>query len=635
MSQVPQKPAVQKTSGTMLLSRITPLVRDFVRDLRNARSPQQALEAIHTLLEVLQGPCWSVLTVQEFQTEKVVAQVGDPPEGWASAGFSAACSEIAATTGVRQMELGRNASTLRACIYVQCERQDLWEGIAPLLELASGEVLDLLEQEQQSALQQAHEATLAQLKSIMDNAPIGLALMDHQLRFLLINQKLADYNNKTVQEHLGRTMNEVYPGNEGLADQYFRQVLTSGQPVLDVELESRRYPGRYWLAHYFPVRTPQGTLLGVGCTVQDITDRKNIEHVLQESEQRFRQMADTAPVMVWMSSLDGDTAFYNKHWLEFRGRSSEQELGTGWMEGIHPEDLHGCLEIFAHNAEQQTAFEMEFRLLRHDGQYRWIVDRGVPRFTEAGVFLGFIGACIDIHDRKLAQESLEELMGVQKRFVADAAHELRTPLTSIQGNLDILFRYDRIPKQEQQEILRDVQREATRLGRLVHDMLQLARGDAGAALREEEIDLKRVVLNAWREIERISNQHEFVLGPLDPVTTIGDADRLMQLTLILLENAVKYSPDGGRISLSLTATEDQVHLLVQDTGQGIGAQDLPRVFERFYRADQSRHRSEDPGGTGLGLPIAKWIVEGHGGRIWIESEPGKGTTVHTVLPLQE
>jgi len=227
-------------------------------------------------------------------------------------------------------------------------------------------------------------------------------------------------------------------------------------------------------------------------------------------------------------------------------------------------------------------------------------------------------------------DSIETAYRLQQRFVADASHELRAPLTAILGNLDLLRRRRDIPEEERQEALEEAQREAARLSRLVADLLALARADAGMPLVLRPLDLDAVVLEAFKEARALSAEHEFVLEPFEPVRVAGDGDRLKQLLLILLDNAIKYTPSGGRITVGLRGDGDRAEITVRDTGVGIPPEDLPHVFERFYRADPARSR--DPGGTGLGLPIARWIVEQHEGDITLESEPGRGTTVRVLLP---
>ena len=228
--------------------------------------------------------------------------------------------------------------------------------------------------------------------------------------------------------------------------------------------------------------------------------------------------------------------------------------------------------------------------------------------------------------------SIEAAYQAQQRFVSDASHELRAPLTAIQGNLELIRRHPEMPPPDRDEALAEAEREALRLTRLVADLLALARADAGVTLRHETVDLDAVALDAFRSARQLARDQELALDTLEPVQVIGDADRLKQLLLIVLDNALKYTPSGGRVTMGLRQCAGGGEITVQDTGVGIAAEDLPRVFERFYRADPARSR--DAGGTGLGLPIARWIVEQHRGAIHIDSVPGQGTTVTVSLPAQ-
>jgi signal transduction histidine kinase len=227
--------------------------------------------------------------------------------------------------------------------------------------------------------------------------------------------------------------------------------------------------------------------------------------------------------------------------------------------------------------------------------------------------------------------SLEGAYRFQQRFVSDASHELRAPLTAIQANLELLQRHPEMTEADQSEALTEASRESTRLTRLVADLLALARADVGIPLRRARVDLDAIVLDAFGSARQLAQGQTLTLNPFEPVQICGDADRLKQLTLILLDNALKYTPPYGEVSVGLRRDGDEANLMVRDTGVGISADDLPHVFERFYRAD--RARSRDPGGTGLGLSIADWIVQQHGGRIDIDSDVGEGTTVTVRLAV--
>jgi two-component system, OmpR family, sensor kinase len=228
-------------------------------------------------------------------------------------------------------------------------------------------------------------------------------------------------------------------------------------------------------------------------------------------------------------------------------------------------------------------------------------------------------------------DSLEEAYRSQQRFVADASHELRAPLTAIQANLELLERQSDMSPAERKEALREADREAARLARLVADLLALARADAGVPLRRQPLELDRVLLDALGEARHLTKGQTIEVGGIEPVELFGDSDRLKQLILILIDNALKYTPSSGKITASMRRVGERAQIVVQDNGVGISASDLPHVFERFYRADPAR--GHDPGGTGLGLPIAKWIAEQHRGSISISSEPGEGTTVIISLPI--
>jgi signal transduction histidine kinase len=239
-----------------------------------------------------------------------------------------------------------------------------------------------------------------------------------------------------------------------------------------------------------------------------------------------------------------------------------------------------------------------------------------------------IGSLIEAFNQTL--ERLEILFTSQQRFLADVSHELRTPLTVIKGNVDLMRRM----KSLDEESLTSIDQEARRLTRLVGGLLLLAQAESGSvSLNIKPVELDTLLLEVFQEMKVLAGEKiEVHLTEIDQLQVNGDRDRLKQVLLNLVGNAIQYTPQGGDVFLSLGKVAEQARLIIRDTGPGIPANDLPHIFERFYRAEKSRTRGKTTG-FGLGLSIANWIVDKHGGRIEVDSKEGQGTTFCIWLPL--
>lgn len=227
-------------------------------------------------------------------------------------------------------------------------------------------------------------------------------------------------------------------------------------------------------------------------------------------------------------------------------------------------------------------------------------------------------------------ERLERVFQTQQRLLADVSHELRTPLTTIRGNVDLMRRMGGADP----ESLAIIEEEVERMTRLVGDLLMLARADAGGLpLERKPVELDAVLFEVYRQVNLLEKSVEVTIAAVDQACVMGDADRLKQLVLNLVDNAIKYTPPGGHVSLSLSKRDGWASIQISDTGVGIPPEDLPYIFDRFYRVDKARNRGQ--GGSGLGLSIAKWIAQVHGGDIEVASQVGQGTTFTVILPLVE
>lgn len=388
-----------------------------------------------------------------------------------------------------------------------------------------------------------------------------------------------------------------------------------------------------------PIRDMSGSIIGAVLIFRDVTEQREAQLALEESEKRFRAMADSAPVMIWVSGPDKLGVYFNKPWLEFTGRTLEQELGNGWLETIHPDDYERCITICTTAAEQHKEFHMDYRMRRADGEYRWVQDHGIPRFSADGEFEGYIGSMIDITEKKIAYEleqqariRAEEANSLKMKFLAMISHELRTPLTAIKGFTSTLLSEDvQWSETDQKEFIRIMDEEADRLTGLVEQLLDVSRLQAGnLSIDPKPHNLNDIVRSAAAQLNAVTIQHDLLIDlPPDLPPVQADANRVVQVIVNLVSNAVKYSPPYTRIIVSASHKADAVQVDVIDAGVGIPESEREHVFEAFRQLD----RKLSSQGAGLGLAICKGFVEAHNGRIWIQGGIDKGTCVSFTLPV--
>jgi PAS domain S-box-containing protein len=372
--------------------------------------------------------------------------------------------------------------------------------------------------------------------------------------------------------------------------------------------------------------------------------RRRVEAALRESEAHFRIVADTTPIMIWRSGVDKKCDFFNLPWLRFTGRSLEQELGDGWTAGVHPDDLPGCLNTYTTAFDAREPFEMEYRLRRFDGEYRWVFDTGIPRLEPNDVFVGYIGSCLDITDRKQAERALEETHAELSRvsrltalgeFAASIAHEVRQPLTAIMINATACLREierGKLDVEETRAALLDVVDASQRAEQVIQRNRELFRHHTVQALplHINAVIREAVVLTA----NRLKNGQVTLTTTLaDGLPTIrGDRIELEQVLLNLIANSVdaleRVEAVVRRIHISSSLDGDQsVKVAVTDNGVGLVDVDVQRMFTLSYTTKAT--------GTGVGLSISRSIVEAHGGRLWAEDNPQGGATFAFTLPSSD
>ena len=360
---------------------------------------------------------------------------------------------------------------------------------------------------------------------------------------------------------------------------------------------------------------------------------------LSESDARWRALADAAPVLIWTADAQGRRDWSNRQWLQFTGRTLEEQMADGWLEGVHADDVERVLATCRRHFAARQPFTVEYRLRRHDGTYRHVLDNGAPRLAPSGEFLGFIGSCLDITERYEAERAVEEASRAKSEFLTTMSHELRTPLNAIGGYAELLEMELRGPVTEaQREDLRRIRRNQQHLLGLINDILNYSRIDAGRVPYQFEAVALDPVLAALREMiepqaRAKSLSYEYL--PCDSSLRVRvDVEKLRQVVLNLLSNAVKFTPAGGTVSLrGVDGADGRVLVVVRDSGPGIPTDKQAIIFEPFVQL--GRTLSAGAEGTGLGLAISRELARGMGGDLSVRSEDGDGAEFLLELPKAE
>jgi two-component system CheB/CheR fusion protein len=360
----------------------------------------------------------------------------------------------------------------------------------------------------------------------------------------------------------------------------------------------------------------------------DITERKRAIEAIAESEKRFHALSDNAPVMIWMTDADKNCNYLNQTWLSFTGKDINDELGKGWYKGIHPEDLEGFLAIYDDAFENHKPFKTDYRLRRHDGEYRWILAHGVPRFVNSHTFAGFIGTSIDITERINLEKQKDDFMTI-------ASHELKTPVTSIKAYAQILEeKFRKLGDEHTTGMLGRLDKQVDKMTELINTLLDVARIQSGQMEYEyEPVSVNPFIVNIAEENQRIFPNHAIELQLDKDDTIVMDKLRITQVLNNLISNAVKYSPDANKIIITTKSDDNQFDFTVQDFGIGIPKNKHEQIFDRFFRVSESEGNRVS--GLGLGLFISAQIIRQQGGKIWLDSLPGKGSSFSFSLPKDQ
>jgi len=504
-----------------------------------------------------------------------------------------------------------------------------------------GMFIDVTERKRvEEALRQSEQRYYAFINT---NADL-MFVKDEQMRYVIVNDATARYFGRSREAILGKTDFDLMDEAGACACQCSDRQVLAQQGVVTAEevIGNRTYE-----TTKFPLRM-QSDQVGVGAIIREITARKQAAEAIAESEQRYRTLVNSGLAMIWTSGLDRQCDYFNQIWLKFTGRTLTQELGLGWVEGVHPDDVDRCLDVYMVAFDRREPFSMEYRLRHADGGYRWIQDVGTPRFDDEDRFLGYIGHCLDVSERKAVEEEREKLQvklhQAQKmesvgRLAGGVAHDFNNMLGVILGHAELALDQMR-PDHPMAADLRAIRKAAEHSADLTRQLLAFARKQAIAL---KVLDLNATVegmLNMlcrligenirldWRPASELwpirmdPSQIDQILANL----CVNARDAITGVGRMVVETA-NVVLDVGYCSAHPGATPGEyVQLAVSDDGCGMDRETQARMFEPFFTTKELGK------GSGLGLATVYGIVKQNRGCVFVYSETGQGSVFKIYLP---
>lgn len=368
-----------------------------------------------------------------------------------------------------------------------------------------------------------------------------------------------------------------------------------------------------------------GQPIGRGFTMRDLRPWIAAQSALAEHETLLKNITAASPTALWMSDEEGNITYVNQTWLTWTGKTLKESLNYGWTGAIIPEDRQQAIDAFISCLQQRIYYQIQFRIERQDGKLQWCMASGNPQYRANGTFAGYIGSCSDITESKDFERQKDDFLGM-------ASHELKTPVTSIKAYTQMLeatFRREGDIKKA--DMLHKMGNQVTRLTNLIGDLLDVTKINSGRLQFNQSVfNFNDMVKETVEEVQRTAGKHLLIESYEPTGDVFADRDRIGQVVINLLTNAIKYSPNASRVVISTKSEQTHVTLCVQDFGIGIPADKQQRVFEQFYRVSGNKEHTFP--GLGLGLYISSEIIRREGGIISVESVENQGSTFCMKLP---
>ena len=497
--------------------------------------------------------------------------------------------------------------------------------------LKANQELDKKIQEQSGEL--IHERQL--LHNFFMQAPAAFSILKGpQHIFELANEGYLRLAGK--KDLIGKSVREALPELEGQGFfELLDKVFITGEPFIGTEMPANidkdgngKLEQVYLNFIYQAFKNTKGITEGILVFAYEVTDQVIARKKTEESEHLFHTLANTISHLAWMANADGWIYWYNERWYNYTGTTLEEMQGWGWEKVHHPDHIEKVVSDVKKLWNTAEPFEMTFPLKSKEGKYRWFLARAYPIKNQEGKVIQWIGTNTDIDDQKKALEQKDE-------FISIASHELKTPVTSLKAFTQILqMKFEKEENHNAVDLLSRMDKQVDKLTKLIVDLLDATKIENGQLrLTLEDFDFNDLINEIVEEMQRTTITHTIKVQLTETKIINGDKNRIGQVIINLISNAIKYSPDSDHINVSTKVLDQEIKLCVQDFGIGIAAQKQPKIFDRFFRVTSGGQETFP--GLGLGLFISKEIVTRHNGSIYLTSIEGNGATFCFTLPAKE
>ncbi len=481
-------------------------------------------------------------------------------------------------------------------------------------------------------LREARDAAEKQKRlyeTITSNTPDLIYVFDLNYRFTYANDALLTMWGKTWDTAIGKGLleNGYEPWHAKMHEREIDRVVATKQRIRgEVSFPHATLGRRIYDYIFSPVINAGGQVEAIAGTTRDITEIRNADKVLIESEARFRTMAEGTNIAIAVGDEEGNTIYFNHAWSKITGRWQDELLAQGWYDLLHPEDAERHLKIYRDALEAKAPFHSDFRVLTAEGKYRWLLLDGAVRWNSDSSFAGYISSAIDITEMKEDEQR-------KNSFISMVSHELKTPLTSSYSAVQLAKRkVASYGDPAIQSMLEKAEKQLTKMNRLINGFLNLSRLESGKIqINREPFDLCELLNEAHEEATIYWPRYNVTLDCHDIMIVNADREKLGQVIQNLISNAAKYSPLDTTISVKGEVVDGNAQVTVSDHGIGIAGEDVPKLFEQYFRVNNSEN--DRISGFGIGLYLCAEIINRHGGKIWAESEIGGGSKFHFSLPV--